>query len=439
MHVHTEENTPLSLYLDALTPQAKIDTPWIRELDEIEPAEAAAMLPNSSGQGPKVNSLALPMGPCQLPVSTPHILNESVDIADLVSTASDETKYNSHLLWVLEISSNTCKDGAFTIATNARLQEATIIMNGGDHVEVVALVDDGVSRNVMDVGYFEEIEELLGELEEGEDLVGAGGNRLPTCGAWRGKVETGGVVKWANWEIIDLGGSAKMILGRPWLRDVGAVHNYLTDVIHIKGDDGEKELQLAQVDHRRIEEVVMGQASEAEHEVQLKSPSAQQDKDSTPSRTTAIFLLFGHAHCRTSSHWAALAVEMDDDEGDAGEDEETARESRDETPVLKEFLDEVLCLGEVYEARWRMTRSERRKKTRVKRAKIAERLGALSDKMLAEAETILAKHVQTTLWLQSSHTETTANALDDDTLKLLFVSVQQNSINLCVRYAIEYT
>ena len=26
--------------------------------------------------------------------------------------------------------------------------------------------------------------------------------------------------------------------------------------------------------------------------------------------------------------------------------------------------------------------------------------------------------------------ETTANALDDDTLKLLFVSVQQNSINL---------
>jgi len=32
--------------------------------------------------------------------------------------------------------------------------------------------------------------------------------------------------------------------------------------------------------------------------------------------------------------------------------------------------------------------------------------------------------------------ETTANVLDDDTLKLLFVSVQQNSINLCTRYAI---
>ena len=34
--------------------------------------------------------------------------------------------------------------------------------------------------------------------------------------------------------------------------------------------------------------------------------------------------------------------------------------------------------------------------------------------------------------------ETTANALDDDTLKLIFVSVQQNSINLCTHYAVEY-
>ena len=151
MHVHTEENTPLSSYLDAPTPEAKIDTLQIRELNEIKPAEAAAALPNSSGQGPEVNSLALPMRPCQLPVSTPHILNKSADIADLVSTASDETEHNSHLLRVLEISSITCKDGAFIIATNAGLQEATIITNGGDRVEVVALVDDRASRNVMDV------------------------------------------------------------------------------------------------------------------------------------------------------------------------------------------------------------------------------------------------------------------------------------------------
>ena len=33
--------------------------------------------------------------------------------------------------------------------------------------------------------------------------------------------------------------------------------------------------------------------------------------------------------------------------------------------------------------------------------------------------------------------EKTASSLDDTTLKLLFVSVQQNNIDLCVRYAID--
>jgi hypothetical protein len=32
--------------------------------------------------------------------------------------------------------------------------------------------------------------------------------------------------------------------------------------------------------------------------------------------------------------------------------------------------------------------------------------------------------------------EKTANALNSDTLKLLFVSVQQNNIDLCIKYAV---
>ena len=41
---------------------------------------------------------------------------------------------------------------------------------------MVALVDDGASRNVMDTAYFKEISDSLGALIQGEDLVGAGGN-----------------------------------------------------------------------------------------------------------------------------------------------------------------------------------------------------------------------------------------------------------------------
>ena len=102
-----------------------------------------------------------------------------------------------------------CKNGMFTIATNARLQEATIIARGRECLEVIALVDDGVSQNIMDVLYLWEVTETLGNLVEGEDLVGAGGNRLPTFGAWKGRVEMGGIVKWGHWEVIDLGEQQK--------------------------------------------------------------------------------------------------------------------------------------------------------------------------------------------------------------------------------------
>ena len=34
-------------------------------------------------------------------------------------------------------------------------------------------------------------------------------------------------------------------------------------------------------------------------------------------------------------------------------------------------------------------------------------------------------------------TEQTADVIDDDTLKLLFVSTQQNNLGLCIKYAIQ--
>ena len=121
------------------------------------------------------------------------------------------------------------------------------------------------------------------------------------------------------------------------------------------------------------------------HKEQLEPTTLQHAEDFTLSKTATTFLLFGHARCKTLSRWVALAVEMDEKEEDMMDEEETEMGTRDETPMLKEFL-EVLCLGEVYEARWRTTRSERRKRMRVKRARIAEWLGALLEETLAEAE-----------------------------------------------------
>ena len=251
---------------------------------------------------------------------------------------------------ILQVSSITCKNRSLTIATNARLQEAIIIPNNGKCIKVVALVDDSASRNIMDAAYFEEILDSLGALIQGKDLVGAGRNWLPTFGAWRGKVETGGVSVWAHWEIIDLGGSTKMILGWPWLRDVGVVHDYAMDIIQVTGEEGLKKLQPAQVDNWRREEVPKyGGAGTVQ---QPPTNKAQPAEGSTPSKPSVSFPLFGHAHCRTLSHWVVLAAEdnkLEDEDDEEQAAEETSTE--DSTPSSKEFLDEVLLLGQTFDSR----------------------------------------------------------------------------------------
>ncbi|KAJ7177149.1 hypothetical protein C8R46DRAFT_1213712 [Mycena filopes] len=126
----------------------------------------------------------------------------------------------------------------FTVATNARLQKVTLITANNAIIHVTALIDGGASRNIIDTR-----------------VSSAGGYRLPTLGAWRGVVDAGGARRMAHWEIVDLKGAVEMILGRSWLRDVGAVHDYASDEIVVRVDGQTFRLQPAQEDRRVMAEV----------------------------------------------------------------------------------------------------------------------------------------------------------------------------------------
>ncbi|KAJ7130711.1 hypothetical protein C8R46DRAFT_924742, partial [Mycena filopes] len=134
----------------------------------------------------------------------------------------------------MKISSLIDAGDTFTVATNARLQKVSLITANNSVIQATALIDGGACRNIMDTAFHRGVAEELGALREGADMRSAGGYRLPTLGAWRGVVEAGGAKKMAHVEIVDLKGAVELILGRSWLRDVGAIHDYASDEIVVR-------------------------------------------------------------------------------------------------------------------------------------------------------------------------------------------------------------
>ncbi|KAJ7749100.1 hypothetical protein B0H16DRAFT_1277631, partial [Mycena metata] len=62
----------------------------------------------------------------------------------------------------------------------------------------------------------------------------ANGKRIRPHGRWRGDVSVGGVRMEASFEVFDCEGAFDVILGKPWLHSVRAIHSYDTDEIQIR-------------------------------------------------------------------------------------------------------------------------------------------------------------------------------------------------------------
>ncbi|KAJ6537462.1 hypothetical protein B0H10DRAFT_66513 [Mycena sp. CBHHK59/15] len=62
-------------------------------------------------------------------------------------------------------------------------------------------------------------------------------------GRWLGEVQVGGVRVRAWFEVFDCGGAFDVILGKPWLHAVLAIHEYGDDTIRIRAGDGEAVIQ----------------------------------------------------------------------------------------------------------------------------------------------------------------------------------------------------
>ncbi|KII83196.1 hypothetical protein PLICRDRAFT_180599 [Plicaturopsis crispa FD-325 SS-3] len=223
---HTVINAKTPTILNALPSRTHSGIARIRELQEESGIDLPAALSNSSGRGPEVPAPEIMVWP-RKPAVSPNLTSIS-------NTSDGACAYtSSEVLRIWGISDIKPDGEYFTVATSARYQQATLIGPSGERTPVLALVDGGASRNVIDKACFERIAPRLAPLKPGTNLKSAGDFELHAFGAWEGYIDTAGVAKWMQCEVIDLKGAVDMILGRPWLRDTKTQHDYGADTITV--------------------------------------------------------------------------------------------------------------------------------------------------------------------------------------------------------------
>src|SRR6202050_649291 len=101
-------------------------------------------------------------------------------------------------------------------------------------VRGTAQVDDGAMRNCIGRHVWSAYGHCLGELKPSPTYISvANGHEVRCDGAWSGEIRIGGTTSFTHFEVFDCGYAFDIILGKPWLQEVHAVHDYATDTIQI--------------------------------------------------------------------------------------------------------------------------------------------------------------------------------------------------------------
>ncbi|KAF8231214.1 hypothetical protein L208DRAFT_1196038, partial [Tricholoma matsutake] len=104
----------------------------------------------------------------------------------------------------------------------------------GDVVHMLAQVDDGASKSCIMKKRWEAYHQCLGELAKSRMTTTFMNNaHVKSMGIWTGTVQVGGTTARCTFEVFDCNNAFDVILGKPWLRTVKAIHYYEQDRIVI--------------------------------------------------------------------------------------------------------------------------------------------------------------------------------------------------------------
>ncbi|OAX32438.1 hypothetical protein K503DRAFT_702016, partial [Rhizopogon vinicolor AM-OR11-026] len=102
----------------------------------------------------------------------------------------------------------------------------------GENVQFLAIVDDGAMINAIDTAAYQRIACRLPPLSpSSRTLHMADGTLVPSTGIWAGMITWGPTHIHTTFEVFLSGGSWRMLLGKPLLEQVGAIHDYTNNSI----------------------------------------------------------------------------------------------------------------------------------------------------------------------------------------------------------------
>jgi hypothetical protein len=114
------------------------------------------------------------------------------------------------------------------------LQRVQLIGPSDSVVRATGQVDDGVMRNCISKRQWDKYGHCLSPLKLSPTRIGvANGAEIKPIGRWFGTVKVCGVGAPSWFEVFDSHGTFDIILGKPWLRQVKAIHDYDSDEIII--------------------------------------------------------------------------------------------------------------------------------------------------------------------------------------------------------------
>ncbi|KAF5384125.1 hypothetical protein D9615_003277 [Tricholomella constricta] len=115
-------------------------------------------------------------------------------------------------------------------------------------VRATGQIDDGAMRDCISKKRWMHYGHCLTPLQPSRTRIGvANGAKLKAMGTWTGTVRVGGTEAETTFEVFDCSDAFDVILGKPWLRHVRALHDYVTDEIIMRGP-GEPETISNQID-----------------------------------------------------------------------------------------------------------------------------------------------------------------------------------------------